>query len=380
MRILAGVAAAGRDVIRSTYPSRSSRRAAPSRSWTPPPWACRRAWSCTRAKAASFWPLMTKGCSKWPSRPTAPSSWCPRSATSSRRTTPCFASMAAARRSTNGSASVGRLRPGADAGAGPGLCLPHHRGHRLEGAVAGDQRPDDRGPGHRPDSPPAPPGRQAPARHRAGTRRGRPAAPHLPHPGLGGLRPARRHRDPPLRRREHPGRPALAGHAGEPDPDGARGARDAAATGAEPARTDPPSASSRSRKIEPWPRPAIPKAWGARTPTARRSRQARKRGGHDHRPVHQHPRRGHAVRDDGRHRPGRDVHRGRRRLPELAAAAACSPGELCGRSRGGDRPLAAVSRTAFGRRRLPHCRGVPRRLVWPAADEPGAGIPWSRWA
>ncbi len=42
------------------------------------------------------------------------------------------------------------------------------------------------------------------------------SAPLLPHAGLGGLREAGRHRDPSVRGNEHPGRPAPAGHAGEP--------------------------------------------------------------------------------------------------------------------------------------------------------------------
>src|SRR5262245_22307853 len=42
---------------------------------------------------------------------------------------------------------------------------------------------------------------------------------------LGGFRRARRHGDPPLRRPEYPSRSPVAGHAGEPDPDPARGPR-----------------------------------------------------------------------------------------------------------------------------------------------------------
>src|SRR5262249_28374583 len=44
-------------------------------------------------------------------------------------------------------------------------------------------------------------------------------APGLSDPGLGRVRPPGSHRNPPVWRRKHPGRPALASHAGKPDPD-----------------------------------------------------------------------------------------------------------------------------------------------------------------
>src|SRR5262249_6315412 len=69
-------------------------------------------------------------------------------------------------------------------------------------------------------SPPPQRGRP-PSGRRAGPGCGGPAPARLPDAGLGGFRPARRHRDPPVRRSEHPDRPALAGHAGKPDPNAA---------------------------------------------------------------------------------------------------------------------------------------------------------------
>src|SRR2546430_9421019 len=47
------------------------------------------------------------------------------------------------------SLAVGRGGSGAHDGAGSGVRLPDHGGHCLEGAVAGDQRPDHRGARHR---------------------------------------------------------------------------------------------------------------------------------------------------------------------------------------------------------------------------------------
>src|SRR5262249_29923582 len=64
-------------------------------------------------------------------------------------------------------------------------------------------------------------------------RRGQGAAP-LPHAGLGGLRHPGRHRDPPVRRLEHPGDEAATGDAGQPDRDLAGMARPAPAPGADP--------------------------------------------------------------------------------------------------------------------------------------------------
>src|SRR4051812_24583628 len=68
-------------------------------------------------------------------------------------------------------------------------------------------------------------------------RRGRAAPARLPYPGLGRLRPAGRHRNPSLRRRQHPGRPALARHAAKPDSNAAGRACRPPSPGAEAAAT-----------------------------------------------------------------------------------------------------------------------------------------------
>ena len=55
----------------------------------------------------------------------------------------------------------GRVRSRADDGRGPAVFLPHHRGHRAQSALSGDQRSDDGRTRPRPDSSPAEGCRQA---------------------------------------------------------------------------------------------------------------------------------------------------------------------------------------------------------------------------
>ena len=83
-----------------------------------------------------------------------------------------------------------RTRRGADHRAGPGLSVPHHRRHRLEGALPRHQRSHHRGAGPRPAPPPAPEPRHPEARHRPGPRPGPAPAARLPDTRLGGLRRA----------------------------------------------------------------------------------------------------------------------------------------------------------------------------------------------
>ena len=70
--------------------------------------------------------------------------------------------------------------------------------------------------GDRPAAPPAAPGRPARPARRGTARRRRQASPRLSDAQLGGLRPPDLHRDPPLRRRQHPGRAPDALDAREP--------------------------------------------------------------------------------------------------------------------------------------------------------------------
>ena len=62
-----------------------------------------------------------------------------------------------------------RHRAGAHVGAGPGVRVPHRRRHRLQGALARDQRPDHRRARARPDPSPAANGRQRGSWTRAGS-------------------------------------------------------------------------------------------------------------------------------------------------------------------------------------------------------------------
>ena len=101
------------------------------------------------------WPSTSRDSWPWPSVPTASLNWCPRWAISWRPETPCSASFRVEHAAGGRLAAVRRRGPGTHPGARPDLRLPDHRGHRLQGAVAGDQRPDHRGPGHRPDSSPS---------------------------------------------------------------------------------------------------------------------------------------------------------------------------------------------------------------------------------
>ena len=94
----------------------------------------------------------------------------------------------------------GGFRPRTHARAGPDVRVPDHRRHRPEGAVAGDQRSDDRRARPRPGAPAAADGGPAQAARRGHPRRHRAAAPHLPHAELGGLRPRRLQRDSRMRR------------------------------------------------------------------------------------------------------------------------------------------------------------------------------------
>ena len=107
----------------------------------------------------------------------ASSSSCHRSAISSPPTSRCSCSTAAPPTIDDRTLQRGRrIRPRADDGAGPAVRVPHHRRHRAEGAVAGDQRSDDGGARARPDSSPAasrrpaPPARRSDSRPRPATR------------------------------------------------------------------------------------------------------------------------------------------------------------------------------------------------------------------
>ena len=85
-----------------------------------------------------------------------------------------------------------------------------------QGVVAGDQRSDDGRARARPDSSAAADGRAAEAARRGHPRRRRAAAPHLPHPELGGLRTGRLQRDSLVRRQQSPDRAAHARDARKP--------------------------------------------------------------------------------------------------------------------------------------------------------------------
>ncbi len=109
-----------------------------------------------------------------------------------------------------------RARAGANDGAGSAVFISHSGGHRPEGVVSGDQRPDDWRARHRSDSSPAAVGRQAtPSWRGAGRRPGQPAR-DLPHAELGGFRPPVLHRDPSLRREQRANRAAPARPSGQP--------------------------------------------------------------------------------------------------------------------------------------------------------------------
>ena len=103
-------------------------------------------------------------------------------------------------------AVVGGLRPRTHPRAGPDVRVPDHRRHRAEGAVAGDQRSNDRRACARPGASAAPAGWPAEAARRSHSRRQRAAARHFPHAKLGALRPGRLQRDSRLRRRQPAGR------------------------------------------------------------------------------------------------------------------------------------------------------------------------------
>ena len=128
-------------------------------------------------------------------------------------------------------------RSRADAGAGSDVCVPHHGRHRAQGAVAGDQRSDNR-PCSRSISCIAccaSVGRRRAAQRDDRRRRGR-AARDLPHAELGGLRQRLLHRDPRLRRRQRADRASHARDAREPDRHAARAPARRARRGTPPAR------------------------------------------------------------------------------------------------------------------------------------------------
>ena len=108
-------------------------------------------------------------------------------------------------------------RRGAHVRAGPQVRDPHPRRHRDQGALAGDQRPDDRGAGARPGRGPAAAPGPAEPRRRPRARRLRQPAPRLPGAELGGLPGAGLRRDPLLRRELDPGHAPHAGAAARPD-------------------------------------------------------------------------------------------------------------------------------------------------------------------
>ena len=104
-------------------------------------------------------------------------------------------------------------------GTGSDLRLSHPGRHRDQGAVGGHQRSDDGRDGHRPAAPSAAAGRAAGPARRGTSRRGRRTAACLPHAELGGLRAPCLHRNPALRRGQHPDHAADALDAGKPHAD-----------------------------------------------------------------------------------------------------------------------------------------------------------------
>src|SRR5271166_3150545 len=92
-------------------------------------------------------------------------------------------------------------RAGTDLRAGPEIPDPASRRHRHQGAVAGDQRPDDRGPDDRSARGPNAPPRLSRTRRRLCRRRKRRSSAGFPDADLGGLSDARVRRDPTVRLR-----------------------------------------------------------------------------------------------------------------------------------------------------------------------------------
>ncbi len=119
-------------------------------------------------------------------------------------------------------AGAGRVRHRTHDGAGPAVCVPHPGRHRVEGAVAGDQRSDHRRARHRPAAPAAAPGRPAqPAHRRVRGLQWTPAV-DIPHAQLGKFRAHYFQGNPPMRRKQSAGRAPPARDDRESHADAAR--------------------------------------------------------------------------------------------------------------------------------------------------------------
>ena len=259
---LRAVALLGREVIEKVYPRRLAELPKTSRD-AAVVLEGRRCGRCRASEMASCSPSTSRAWCPWPSVPIASSRWCPRSAISWRPGILCSGSIqggaSLAADDLRHSVAVGQERTMEQ---DPALGFPHHRGHRLRRDFHRQSMT------RRPRSSPSTRSITFSATSAAGiwTMNGcemrRAGFGSYTEPRLGRILSIGGHGDPPFRRREHPGCAALAGHAGEPDPDFARAAsprlrQELACC------TDPPNAFFRSRRTGPWPKLAISREWAA---------------------------------------------------------------------------------------------------------------------
>ena len=147
----------------TTRSGRRRRRPGHSR---PPP----RRWSSSAGGPGWSWHSASAISSVWRERRMRSSNWSRRWGIPLRRGDPLFRVFGGTRPRFHGSArGVRRGRDRADPGAGSAVRLPHPGGHRQQGALPGDQRPDHRGTGHRSDRPLAALPRATAARRGRGT-------------------------------------------------------------------------------------------------------------------------------------------------------------------------------------------------------------------
>ena len=155
----------------------------------------------------------------------------------------------------------------------------------------------------------------------------------------------------------------------------ARRARPAASSGVDACCIAPPNASFRTRKIGPWPRSAISRAWAASRAEPDGPPGQPRRHRHDHRPADQLLVTITLIEMMVAIGLGVTVRRVDRRRPGLAPGGAGRPGELRLRPRGHGRPVAPVPCPPHGRGRVPHPRGLPRGPVRPAVHRDRQGKP-----